>query len=186
MRRKRIFSFAVVVLLLLGVGITWIRRERELLIRAICVSVLRSTGSVLGMYCEDYNGNLPGDFSLMGTHNYLSNASLYIWPRDSRKTGDWKNIKEWMDYIYIPWPSTTEAYAKYPLMYDRCLSNHGGKGVNVLLVEQVVHPAVPPSPESFHGQFFWDEGAQWLQKFAEEHPEYNIPLPEDLRNNSGD
>ena len=26
----------------------------------------------------------------------------------------------------------------------------------------------------------WDENAEWLKNFAKEHPEYDIPLPEDV------
>lgn len=148
--------------------------------RVECISTLRSMSLSFRMYCDENKGNLPTDLSLLGKGGYLDNKKFFICPWDSKIPGDWNNIKEWTDYIYIPWQSTTGVFEKYPLIYDRRLANHEGKGINILLVEQLVHPAFPTSRESFHGQFFWDEDAKWLQKFAKEHPELNIPLPEDL------
>jgi hypothetical protein len=83
--------------------------------------------------------------------------------------------------LYMPWASGRAVPGDYPLMYDRRLANHGGKGINVLLVEQTVSAASPGSPGSFRGQFFWDEGARWLQQFVREHPDFPIPVPEDLQ-----
>ncbi len=37
-------------------------------------------------------------------------------------------------------------FAKYPLIYDARLSNHGGRGINVILVD---------------GTVFWDQGGAW-------------------------
>jgi hypothetical protein len=106
---------------------------------------------------------------------------FFVCPWHSKPCGSWTNVTEWMDYFYIPWPSVTGAYTNYPLMYDRRLANHGGKGINILLVEQAAHPAYPTSLESFHGQFFWDEDAKWLRKFAREHPDLKIPMPEGIK-----
>lgn len=180
MKIKLFITICISIILLLVASIMWLRHKRELAGRDRCLSVLRSTGSAIGQYCNDNNGNLPPSFSLLGKGCYLGDESWYICHVGSSKHGDWTNIKEWMDYIYIPWPGTTGVYEKYPVMYDRRLSNHGGRGINILLVAQAVRSAIPTAPESFHGQFFWDEGAQWLQKFAKDHPEYNIPLPDDL------
>ena len=62
-------------------------------------------------------------------------------------------------------------------MYDRRLSNHGGKGINVLLVDVV------NAYEGIRGPtfWFWDEDAKWLREFARGHPDVKIPLPEDLK-----
>ena len=181
MKRNLSIAITIIILAFLGFAIMSVKNSRELHRRIECLSTLRSMSLSFRMYCEDNKGALPTDLSLLGKGGFLDNKKFFICPWDSKIPGDWNKIKDWMDYIYIPWQSTTGIYEKYPLMYDRRLSNHGGKGINVLLVEQIVHPAVPPSPESFHGQFFWDEGAKWLQKFAKEHPELNIPMPEDLK-----
>lgn len=69
------------------------------------------------------------------------------------------------DYIYINWGQplvdTTESLAsRYPIVYDAKLSNHKGKGINILLLD---------------GSVIWDEGAHWLYLFATKHKD--IPLP---------
>lgn len=179
MKRHYIAVLIFASILALGVGTAWIRQKRAASRRILCLSILRSTGAAIAMYRLDNNGELPTTFSAMSNH--LHNASWYICPKGNRPPGAWSNIDEWMDYFYLCWPSPAETYTNYPLMYDRRLSNHGGKGINVLLVEQTVNPAIPPSPKTFHGQFFWDEGAQWLKTFAREHPQAKIPMPEDLR-----
>jgi len=175
MKRKIIAAIAVASLLLIGVGVGFRRHENEKSRRFECFSVLRSTGCALAMYCQDNGGQLPTDFSLMGT--LISSPRLYVCPWNSKPPGSWTNINEWMDYYYVRWPSTTGVYAKYPLMYDRHLSNHGGKGINVLLVDVVNRYGGINGPIFW----FWDPEAQWLRKFAQEHPETRVPLPEDLR-----
>jgi hypothetical protein len=179
MRRKLIAAIVFACLILVVAGAIWLQHERERARRIDCLSTLRSTGWALGLYCEDHNGTLPKNFSLMS--NLVTTTRLYVCPWDSKTPGSWTNITDWMDYLYVPWPSVTGVYTNYPLMYDRRLSNHGGKGINILLVEGAVHPSSPRYPETFHGQFFWDEGAKWLQKFAKEHPDLTVPLPEDLK-----
>ena len=184
MKRKFIAVIVFACMLFVAAAAIWLSHERELSRRVNCLSCLRSTGWALGMYCQEYNGRLPENFSLMS--NVMSTPFFYVCPWNSKtahsKTREsWTNVTEWMDYFYVPWPSVTGVYTNYPLMYDRRLANHGGKGINILLVEQAVHPAVPHKPETFHGQFFGDEGAKWLQKFAKEHPDLKVPLPEDLK-----
>ncbi|MGD0207040.1 MAG: hypothetical protein ABSC89_05480 [Verrucomicrobiota bacterium] len=184
MKRKFIAVIVFACMLFVAAAAIWLSHERELSRRVNCLSCLRSTGWALGMYCQEYNGRLPENFSLMS--NVMSTPFFYVCPWNSKtahsKTREsWTNVTEWMDYFYVPWPSVTGVYTNYPLMYDRRLANHGGKGINILLVEQAVHPAVPHKPETFHGQFFWDEDARWLQKFAKEHPDLKVPLPEDLK-----
>jgi hypothetical protein len=181
MKRKFIAVIVFTCMLLVAVAAICLSHKRSLSQRVDCLSCLRSTGWALGMYCSDHEGHLPRDFSLMRDGNYLTRADLYVCPWRSKQAGSWTNITVWMDYFYIPWPSITGAYTKYPLMYDRRLANHGGKGINILLAEQAVHPASPPNPETFHGQFFWDEDAKWLRKFAREHPDLKIPMPEDIK-----
>jgi hypothetical protein len=179
MKARHVLSVAAGCLLLAVIGSAWIRHQREMAVRSECLSVLRSTGSAIAMYRQDHAGNLPPDFSAMS--NYISSTTLYVCPWHSKEPGAWTNITDWMDYFYRPWPSVTGICTNYPLMYDRRLSNHHGSGVNILLVEQTVNPYYPAAPRSFHKQFFWDQGAVWLKKFATDHPELRIPMPEDLQ-----
>ncbi len=179
MRLRFIVAIVFACLFLLMVVCDWLAHQRESAHRKDCLSTLRSTGSALGVYCQEHNGKLPENFSLLS--NFVGTPSLYVCPWNSKPCGSWTNIGEWMDYFYVPWPKVTGAYSNHPLMYDRRLANHGGKGINVLLVEQVVHSAVPADPQTFHGQFFWDEDAKWLRKFATDHPDRKIPMPVDMK-----
>lgn len=178
MKARYTVPVAAGCLLLVVIGFAWIRQQREVAVRSQCLSTLRSTGSAIAMYRQDHYGSLPPDFLAMS--NYIGSTRLYVCPWHSKEPGAWTNISDWMDYFYLPWPSVTGVYTNYPLMYDRRLSNHRGKGINILLVEQTVNAYYPAGPDSFHGQFFWDEGVEWLKKFAREHPELRIPMPEDV------
>jgi hypothetical protein len=80
-----------------------------------------------------------------------------------------------MDYTYVYWPEGTNTPITYPLLYDRRLSNHAGRGINVLLVQGTHHRKGAP------GTILWDPEADWLKGFAREHPEFNIKLPEDVK-----
>jgi hypothetical protein len=181
MRRRRIVTAAVACAVILGVALRSVQQQRALARRTGCVSALRSIGTALALYRQDQDGQLPPDLALLGEGNYLSDERMCVCPWGHKAPGAWKDVALWMDYYYVFWPSVTEGTARYPLMYDRRLSNHDGKGINILLVEQTMGPAAPGVPGSFHGQFFWDEGAEWLRKFAREHPSLPIPLPEDMR-----
>ena len=178
MKQKLLFAgSAILAALLLCAGIYWVKGQKERVRIDQCLSTLRSTGCTIKMYRNDYNGELPPNLSLMKD---LISDKAFICPWDHKTPEEWSNITEWMDYVYLPWPSVKGKYANYPLMYDRHMANHNGKGICILLVDGAVRPTAPPHPKTYHGQFFWDEDAQWLQKFAREHPECNIPLPKNL------
>jgi len=76
---------------------------------------------------------------------------------------------EQSDYIYIDWSLYFKDARKipddYPLAYDRRLSNHSGKGINIVFIGNPKH-------------VMWDKNAQWLKQFTKEHPNYKIPIPE--------
>lgn len=71
------------------------------------------------------------------------------------------------EYFFVDWsklsdgPSTSSG--KLPLMYDRRMSNHAGRGINILMVDGTVE---------------WDSNAEWLKKFVAEHPHAKLPMPE--------
>lgn len=74
--------------------------------------------------------------------------------------------ESWSDYIYVSpsvWSGNPAVDVDgFPMAYDQSTSNHGGRGVYVLTVE---------------GRVFWDRGAEWLRRFAREHPEYKLRVP---------
>ena len=178
MKRKLPIVICIMIFLLIGVGIYWAKGQRESVRIDQCLSTLRSAGCMLKVYRNDNNGEFPPQFSLL--KGLFIDPRLLICPLEHKAPEEWTNVTEWMDYIYLYRPSVKGPYAYYPLMYDRSMANHNGKGICILLVDGAVRPPTLSRPETYHGQFFWDEGAQWLQKFARNHPECNIPLPEDL------
>jgi prepilin-type processing-associated H-X9-DG protein len=50
-----------------------------------------------------------------------------------------------------------------PAAYDRHLNNHGGRGINILMVDGTVR---------------WDPNATWLKQFAAKHAESQLPIPQ--------
>jgi len=70
------------------------------------------------------------------------------------------------DYFFVDWSKQSEPLeklpSKRPLMYDRRLSNHDGRGINILMAD---------------GSIEWDANAQWLKTFAAEHPDAKLPMP---------
>ena len=53
------------------------------------------------------------------------------------------------DYVYWYWTNLSTAPLSSPWVHDKSIRNHGGEGVNVLLVD---------------GSIFWHGGAQWLHR----------------------
>jgi len=95
-----------------------------------------------------------------------SNAIFLHCPGSKTKPGLLSDADEWQDYIYIDWSryyGAEKVPDDYPLIYDRRLSNHDGKGINVVTVG---------------GEVYWDPDAGKLCSFALRHPEYEVPLPE--------
>ena len=96
-----------------------------------------------------------------------SSAIFLYCPGSGTKPGLLSNAEVWQDYIYIDWSryyDDVQAVPRdYPLIYDRHLSNHDGKGINVVTVG---------------GDVYWDPDAGKLCSFALWHREYEVPLPE--------
>ena len=92
--------------------------------------------------------------------------SIVICPFSNSRCGKFKNIDEWADYIYVPWTNLTQIPDDYPLLYDKWINTHPKKGINII---------------TFSGRVIWDKNAEWLQEYSREHPEYNIPMPMELK-----
>lgn len=169
----------VVFCLSLVVGVVcWLKTQKQNAMRADCLSHLRAIGFLLSSYDEVHNheGLLPNDLNILT--NFVSSLhQLMICPGSGNSPALMTKRLEWIDYIYVQWPSAKGVYTNYPVLYDRRLSNHAGKGVNVLLGDVVNTGGGVQGPI----RWFWDPNAEWLQKFAREHPDLHVPLPEDIR-----
>ena len=138
---------------------------REWARRASCISPLQCCfRKAMKMYALDHNGQFPSNFADLA-ESYARQPKLYLCPGSGTPPGSITNVDQWMDYIYIYWPDGEKTPTNYPWVYERRLRHHQGKGIHVAPID---------------GDAFWDEGAEWLQRFAEEHPELRIPMPEDL------
>lgn len=163
----RLFIVASVALLIIVFVVGALRARAK---RRWCLMNLASMGVVLRLYAFDHVGNYPSNMAVCLRSGYVSNPGLFFCGHKGRAAEEATNADDWMDYIYIPWGTGTNTPPGYPLMYDRRFSNHGGRGVNVLLADGSVH---------------WDECGNSIATFAREHPDVHLPLPEDCDSCSG-
>ena len=116
-------------------------------------------------FCDQY-GHSPHHLSDLS--NVLGNPIFLICPGSGHIPGSFTNADSWSDYTYIDWSiyfGSNNVPDDYPLVYDRYLKNHDGRGINVFLTSGPL------------GIVKWDSHAEWLKKFAAEHPNYKIPIP---------
>ncbi|OGV85232.1 MAG: hypothetical protein A2340_16090 [Lentisphaerae bacterium RIFOXYB12_FULL_60_10] len=164
MKRKLLILSSIIAAVVVAAGFVLIPVARERARRSRCMAPLECCfRKAMLMYAMDHQGAFPPNFAALAD-SYAANAILYICPSSGTQPGALANVDEWMDYIYIHWPDGENTPTNYPWVYERRLSHHGG-GIQIAPIQ---------------GPAFWDEGAQWLQKFAREHPELIIPMPEDL------
>ena len=124
----------------------------------------------MGMYEMD-NGSFPTNIADMA--DYCNNAMLFICPGSETPRPESLDIvvtTGWFDYIYIHWPDGTNTPPDFPIIYDRSMSHHNGRGISLLTVGDLQREKGDRLP--------WDEGAERLKRFAREHPEFDIPMPE--------
>ena len=169
MKRKAMIA-AICILGLLAVALLCVpatRAMRERGRRFQCCSRVHNTFLVFKMFAMDNNHAFPTNIQQMS--GYIDIPGWFVCPGRSNMPMNlsYATCTDWLDYICVPWPDGEElTWAEYPVIYDRRLSNHGGRGINIGFVD---------------GSARWDSKAEWLQKFAKEHPDLRIPLPEDLR-----
>lgn len=123
-----------------------------------CHRMLRSLWHSISAYRQDYH-SLPRNWQDIWTSHRISRS--LVCPMVASNTLN-ANREDYLHPDFSTYPATA-SIDKYPLVYDRRLANHRGRGVNVVLVD---------------GTVFWDDDAKWLRKFASAHPECKIPLPE--------
>ena len=172
-QRKALCVFLGIFLLCVVWRVVFVIDRGALGQRMHCRSQLGAVGAAITMYVVDHDGAFPIDIASFASH-YANNPKIYVCPGSKTELGTMTNVDKWMDYIYLYWPEGKATPEHYPLMYDRRLANHGGCGINILLVGAGGNPKREPD------MCFWDKNAQWLKKFAEEHPDLKVPLPEDM------
>lgn len=179
-KSKVLFPF---LLCALGAGVAacvpWLQRRHELALRTDCRSYLKGAAFQMSTYVARHQGAFPPSISSMSDHGQegMMIALNHGFLRSGPPPGT--SVEDWLDHFYIYWPEGVNTPDDYPILYDRKLSYHEGKGINVCHVRVVTGFA--GYPVSGDLAFTWDEDAEWLKKFAKEHPEYDIPLPEDVK-----
>lgn len=71
-----------------------------------------------------------------------------------------------IDYVYVYpmlYHGSNVPSGKCPVLYDRRMSNHGNRGINIMMEDGTVE---------------WDKNGEWLQKFAREHSGARLAIPE--------
>jgi len=171
----RVVGFHVLastVLAMMVVGCIVSKNTRRPDERAACRRQLQVLACTVDLYCQLHDGQFPGHL-IGGNNEHLPVSGFIPWPqlilicpgtgRDQTGKGEMK--EEDIDYVYVNWSrwykTSEEVPGEYPLAYDRRLANHAGQGVNVVAVDR---------------HAFWDPDAKWLRNFAQNHPEYDIPL----------
>ena len=149
----------IVILILIYPGI----HKHALSIR--CAQSLRCLWSACILYIK--NGKMPPfPPSLQEVVKKINEHSFLICP-SAKYLG--VHINDESDYIYVDWSlvnvEQNADMAKYPLIYDRKLANHQGKGINIVMVD---------------GSTMWDENADWLRNFSFQHLAYRLQLPYDI------
>ena len=138
--------------------------------RSQCQRNLRSIEVAVKSYLDDNGGQRPKTLddalSNIGFGDADKTARILRCP-GAKGLSTGTDIGSRTGYFYVDWSKwfgpTNLLPASYPLIYDRSLQNHEGRGVNVVSVD---------------GRISWDEGAQALRGFVAKHLEYQLPLPE--------
>jgi prepilin-type processing-associated H-X9-DG protein len=132
--------------------------------RKNCQDTLSALGYAITAYSYEANNFPSNPIDLIPKH--IDTLRLLMCPAVHHQKGDVPDGTDWGDYAYINWANYFDTPDKvpgdYPLLYDRALANHGGRGINIARVD---------------GSVFWDPGAAWLRNFAASHTQYDIPVP---------
>jgi hypothetical protein len=160
MKRRRFLAGGVVAICMIvaaiAVGLPALRNYADIY---KCEHILRSLSLVVLLYHDDNHGQLPPDLPTLCKAEGVP-LSLLQCPG-----AELHNLSEG-DYLYIDWSARPGGWdlanGDYPLIYDRSLSNHQGRGICIAKI---------------NGSSIWDGGATWLKAFAAAHPKANIPIP---------
>lgn len=132
--------------------------------RTECQHVMRSLQSAVMLYGNDFHGQFPPNLRVVGITQQLPQEVLGC-PKVGAKHADPQAALD--SYCYLDWSTQPRSAdwgsGKYPLIYDSHLANHGGAGINLVLVD---------------GTVWWDADARWLREFARQHPDAHIAIPQ--------
>ena len=151
----------IVILVLASLGLESARHFNR---RTTCRNQLRAITFVIRLFAEDHQGAFPHSLSGLAP-TYVNDPELFRCSDTLTTLGSMTNVDQWMDYIYIHWDQGIRTPTNFPLMFDRRVSNHQWKGINIVRVD---------------GSVLWDVRGQWLRAFANEHPDLRLPLPEGM------
>lgn len=147
----------VAAVILLPVG-------RDAFARHRCRKQLSALWFDLMSCADETSGRLPGDLDSYLQISPIGPRALLVCPATGRRPMPSEEVESWSDYLYVPNLVVGQAPPDSPLVYDRLLANHNGKGINVLLLNGVV---------------MWDSGGVWLKEYAAKFPDRGIALPQD-------
>lgn len=139
-----------------------------------CPMRLEALKGFIETWASGAGGGYPTDlapvvqaFEKMPPERRRARMHPLLCPSSEQDVGRGKIDATKSDYVYVSWQAlpTNGAVVNgdYPMLYDKRLSNHGGRGIYVMKI---------------NGTVIWDQGARWLQSFAASNVSYRIPLPE--------
>lgn len=139
--------------------------------RAQCQKNIRALENAVKEYTFDNEGRFPASLedalANIGFDDAKKSAHMLRCPGSYSNSTTATDLASKMGYVYVDWSKsfdrTNAAPESYPLIYDRFMQNHDGRGVNVI---------------SVGGEMRWDEGAAWLRGFISQHRGYHLLLPQ--------
>jgi prepilin-type processing-associated H-X9-DG protein len=156
---RNVFAGALTAFAALGL-LSTCRKPSSLADQQNCKQQLRSVWSAVALYRYDHTNQWPSTLESLDKDMV---GRLLKCPGAKANSA----AVSQSDYFYVDWSKIrldpNAPSGKYPLMYDRHASNHEGRGINVLMVD---------------GSVEWDSNGDWLRKFAADHPDAKVPMPE--------
>src|SRR3990172_8864324 len=147
-------TIVVAVLVVLAASTQYmVKRAREKVLCRNCEHQLRSLGAFFLAYPTENNGQLPSDLESLDKVDKELIIRILVCPGTGHAPGGFTNMNSWVDYTFVDWSAilgTNAVPNDYPIVYDRRMSNHNGRGINILMVDGTVE---------------WDSNAKWLKKF---------------------
>jgi hypothetical protein len=131
---KKQWKWSVILFVVLCIlGITpWFISQREKSLRMDCLSKLRSLGFLLSAYYE-HNGQYPSNLQQLVDSGFITDSRLLVCPGKNGHPGPLNNVDSWSDYYYLAPKMMDHDKMLKPLLFDRKLSNHAGKGLCIFL-----------------------------------------------------
>lgn len=137
-------------------------RLRWMAQRTYCQNTLAAVWCQFQEYSQDWK-RYPSSLDDIIKGHYVTSGTILMCPATVH---DQAGVPHGAYYTYINWSRYYDTVNRvpddFPQLYDSALSNHGGRGINIVTINCRV---------------FWDPDATWLRNFAAGHPQYDIPVP---------